>query len=218
MHFTPPRLARGTALIATVATLTLAIAGFTRSSAPASVSPPKDTWLKGLNGKHGQVFDTPDPGVGIPLVHIMNYYDTYNKAYGVPDSDLDAVLTFYGGATLLGINDAMWAKYKIGEFTKMNGPDGQPATANPWRSAPVILGGPIPAASIEALQKRGVTTILCNNALGVVSGLLAKARGLDSNVVYEDLKANMLPGVELVPGMVIAIGQAQKKGLTYMRN
>jgi intracellular sulfur oxidation DsrE/DsrF family protein len=215
MRFTPHRLVRGTMLLAATATLGLGIVGFSRTSV---FDGPKDEWLKGLNGKHRQVFDTGSPGDGIPLIHIMNYYDTYNSAYGVKDSDIDAVLTFYGGTTLYGLNDAMWAKYKLGEFTKANGPDGKPATANPWRSSPIILGGAVPPASIESLQKRGMTGILCNNALGIFAGLVAKTHGMEQAAVYNDMKANILPGVELVPAMVIAIGQAQKAGLTYLRN
>ena len=218
MRVTPPRLVRSGIILAAAATLGLGIAGFTSSATMKASDPPKDTWLKGLNGTHRQIFDTPDAGGGIPLVHVMNYYDTYNTAYGVKDSDIDAVITFYGGVTLYGLNDAMWSKYKLGEFLKANGADGKAVTANPWRSAPVIMGGPIPAASIETLQKRGATMILCNNALGIFAGFVAKANGLEQSVVYNDMKANILPGVELVPAMVIAIGQAQKKGLTYLRN
>lgn len=218
MRLSPLRLVRSGIGLAAATALGLGIAGFTSSNRVEVSDAPKDAWLKGLNGKHGQVFDTPVPDGGIPLVHVMNYYDTYNKPYGVKDSDIDAVLTFYGGVTLYALNDAMWSKYKIGEFLKLNGADGKAVTANPWRSAPVILGGPIPAASIEALQKRGATMILCNNALGILAGFVAKTNGLEQSVVYNDMKANMLPGVELVPAMVIAIGQAQKKGLTYLRN
>ena len=76
---------------------------------------------------------------------------------------------------------------------------------------------PLPQASIESLQKRGATFILCNNALGLFSGMLAKARGLKADDVYADLKANALPGVELVPGMVVAIDQAHTAGLSYQR-
>jgi hypothetical protein len=47
--------------------------------------------------------------------------------------------------------------------------------------------------------------------------MLAAKRGLDSKVVYEDLKANILPGVELVPAMVIAVEQAARAGLSYHR-
>ena len=184
----------------------------------ASAQQPADRWLAGLNGKHRQFFDAPAPAGGIPLVHIMNYYDTYNKAFGVKDADIDAVLTFYGSTTFHGLNDAVWAKYGLGEFLEINDPaTGKPATANPWRAAPVILGMTLPQASVESLQKRGATFILCNNALQIFSGLLAKKRGLDAGVVYEDLKANILPGVELVPGMVVAVEQAQRAGLAYHR-
>jgi intracellular sulfur oxidation DsrE/DsrF family protein len=177
----------------------------------------KDQWLAGLTAPHRQLFDSPTPAGGIPLVHIMNYYDTYNKAYGVADRDIDAVGTFYGATTFYGLNDAMWAKYRLGEFLDAKDAAGAPLTANPWRAAPVILGMSLPAASVESLQKRGATFIVCNNALTIFSGMLAQARGLSPATVYEDMKANILPGVELVPGMVVAVEQAQNAGVAYHR-
>lgn len=176
-----------------------------------------DAWLTALDGEYKMLFDAPAPAGGIPLVHVMNYYDTYNKAYNVPDKDIDAVFTFYGSTTFHGLNDAMWAKYKLGEFLGEKDAKGVPFTANPWRTAPVIVGMALPQASIEALQKRGTTFIICNNALGIFSGLVAQARGLDAKAVYEDMKANILPDVTLVPGMVIAIDKAQRAGLSYHR-
>jgi hypothetical protein len=179
---------------------------------------PSNRWLDGLKAKHRQFFDAPAPNGGIALVHVMNYYDTYNKAFGVKDTDIDAVLTFYGATTFYGLNDAMWAKYALGEFTDAIDPaTGKPATKNPWRAAPVVLGLTLPQASIEALHARGATLILCNNALTIFSGLLAAKRGLDPKVVYDDLNANILPGVDLVPGMVVAVEQAARAGLSYHR-
>jgi hypothetical protein len=205
------------ALLASVAAGLLAVGTLTiaaRAGAPA----PADAWLKGLTAKHRQLFDSPAPAGGVPLVHIMNYYDTWNKAYNVADKDIDAVGTFYGSTTFYGLNDAMWAKYRLGEFLDAKDPaTGKPAVANPWRTNPNILGLSLPGASIEALQKRGATFILCNNALGIFSSLLAKSRGLDADAVYADLKANILPGVELIPGMVVAIEQAHAAGLAYHR-
>ena len=214
-----------------VAVLALTATGFTLATRPSpvearatetatepSATAPADNWLKGLNGKHRQLFDSPTAGGGIPLVHIMNYYDTFNRAYGVKDADIDAVGTFYGATTFYAVNDAMWSKYRIGEFLEVTDPTtSKPATANPWRSAPVILGMTLPPASIETLQKRGATFIVCNNALTIFSGMLAKARGLEADAVYQDLKSNILPGVELIPGMVVAIEQAHKAGLSYHR-
>jgi hypothetical protein len=189
-----------------------------KPTSPASTVEPSNDWLRGLTAKHKQFFDNPSPNGGIALVHVMNYYDTYNKAFGVKDADINAVLTFYGATTFYGLNDAAWAKYRLGEFLETNDPaTGKPATTNPWRAAPVILGLTLPSASIESLHKRGATLILCNNALTIFSSLLAAKRGLDAQAVYTDLKANILPGVDLVPGMVVAVEEAQRAGLTYHR-
>jgi len=213
------------ASIAVAATITIAAARVGIAAAEPTKVPtvsrgskePSNKWLDGLTAKHKQFFDAPTANGGVPLVHVMNYYDTYNKAFNVKDADIDAVLTFYGATTFYGLNDAAWAKYQIGEFLETNDATGKPATANPWRAAPVILGMTLPQASIESLHKRGATLILCNNALTIFSALLAQKRGLDANVVYQDLKANILPEVDLVPGMVVAVEQAQHAGLSYHR-
>jgi hypothetical protein len=205
----------GAAALALVASAAMILANPRRLEARSAA--PADAWLKKVNAKHKQLFDFPTSGGGIPLVHIMNYYDTWNKAYGVADKDIDAVGTFYGATTFFGVNDAMWAKYNIGEFLNEKDAAGKAATKNPWRVAPVVLGMELQPASIESLQKRGATFILCNNALTIFSGMLAKARGLDAEAVYADLKANILPDVELVPGMVVAIEQAHAAGLSYHR-
>ena len=47
--------------------------------------------------------------------------------------------------------------------------------------------------------------------------MLAQKRGLDPAAVYADLNANILPGVELVPAMVVAIEQAHRAGLSDHR-
>jgi hypothetical protein len=213
------------ASIAVAATVTVAAARVgTAAAEPAKVlsvshgpKEPSNKWLEGLTAKHKQFFDAPTTNGGVPLVHVMNYYDTYNKAFNVKDADIDAVLTFYGATTFYGLNDAAWAKYQIGEFLETNDATGKPATANPWRTAPVVLGMTLPQASLESLHKRGATLILCNNALTIFSALLAQKRGLDPKAVYEDMKANILPEVDLVPGMVVAIEQAQRAGLSYHR-
>lgn len=180
-------------------------------------APRQDTWLANLKGKHRQLFDAPASGGGIPLVHVMNYMDTYNKAFNTPDKDVNAILTFYGSTTFHGLTDDMWAKYRLGEFLGEKDAAGAPMTKNPWRAAPTVLGMSLPAASVEALQKRGATFIICNNALGIFAGMVAQARGLEQAAVYEDMKAHILPGVTLVPAMVIAIEQAQNAGITYHR-
>ncbi len=177
-----------------------------------------DSWLVGLKGKHRQLFDSPAPAGGIPLVHIMNFLDTYNTAYNVSDAKINTVGTFYGTTTFHGLSDAMWTKYNLSGFLKGVGVDaGEGATANPWRTEPKILGMSLAPASIESLQKRGTRFIICNNALSIFAGLVAGSQGLNADAVYADMKANILPGVELVPAMVIAIEQGHRAGLAYHR-
>lgn len=212
-------IASALAAFATVAVVTMRVGALNaKPTTPSSTSlEPSDNWLRGLKAKHKQFFDNPTPNGGIALVHVMNYYDTYNKTFNVKDSDINAVLTFYGGTTLYALNDSAWAKYRLGEFLDAKDASGTPFTANPWRTSPVVLGLTIPGASIESLEKRGATLIVCNNALQIFSGLLAQKRGLDAQAVYQDLKASIIPGIELVPAMVIAVEQAQRAGLTYHR-
>jgi intracellular sulfur oxidation DsrE/DsrF family protein len=180
-----------------------------RGAASAAASQ-HDAWLEGLDGTYQQLFDAATPNGGIPLVHVMNYYDTYNSAYKVPDSEIDAVLTFYGATTFHGLSDAMWEKYNLASFV------GEPeSTVNPWRTNPTVLGMELPQASIESLQKRGATFIICNNALGIFANIVAQAQGIDGEELLKEFKANILPGVTIVPGMVIAIDKAQRAGVSY---
>lgn len=217
----PTYVRQALGVLAVAAIAATSFAATTRNASAhgtASAASDNDAWLDRLKGSHRQLFDAPAPGGGVPLVHLMNYYDTYNKAYGAKDSDINGILTFYGTTTFYGVNDAMWAKYRLGEFLDTADPSTKtPATANPWRVAPVALGMTLPQASIESMQKRGATFILCNNALTIFSGMLAQARGLSADSVYADMKANILPGVTLVPGMVVAIERAQGRGISYHR-
>lgn len=177
-----------------------------------------EAWLQRLNGRHRQLFDSPRVNDGIMLVHMLNYYDTYRQAYGAPDADVNGVGTFYGETTVLGLGDTVWRKYRLGEVIALNDPaTGKPAVRNIWRQDPVLEGLSLPRAGIEALQARGATFIICNNAMTFFAEMVAKAQGVEAEAVYEDFKAAILPGVVLVPAMVIAIEKAQQAGLSYHR-
>jgi intracellular sulfur oxidation DsrE/DsrF family protein len=187
-----------------------------QGGARASASNP-DAWLEALTGKHRTIVDMPEFHDNLPPVHILNYLNTYNTAYNVPDSDINVVGTFYGATTLLAANDAMWAKYQLGELLNEHRPDGSHWTGNPWRTEVNALGMTLAPASLEALQRRGVLFIACNNALNFFTGTIAQARGLNAAAVDTDVRANLLPGVVVVPAMVIAIEKAQAHGLAYRR-
>jgi hypothetical protein len=224
MHIGPSRGRRATLLLPL--TVALLLAGWalvprpgTLDATPAegagvSAAP---AWLTALDAPNRMLFDAPHPAGAVPLVHALNYYESWKAAEGVGDDAIDAVITLYGGTTLHGLDDAMWAKYGLGEAMGQTAPDGTPYTTNPWRVDPVFDGNPLPPAGIEALAGRGATFLLCNNALTYFAGKVAAAHGLDAEAVYGDMKAHILPEVTLVPAMVVAIDQAQQAGVSYHR-
>jgi len=187
-------------------------------------SSPQDAWLDKQTGAHRCLFDFPLHGGGVPLLHMLNYINTYATAYGTKPGEVNAVGTLYfvgpTSSIPLAFNDAMWAKYKLGAYLNLEDPKTKaPSVRNmffaPQAGDPVLFGGAFAAASIANLQKIGATFLLCNNALGLLVGQLAKESGGTEAAVSADLKANMLPGVVLVPAMVIAIEKAQSKGIAY---
>ena len=179
-----------------------------------------DRWLLGLKGRHRQLFDMPDHEEGAGLLHVLNYMDTYNRAYATKDRDVNAVVALYGRTIPLGMNDAMWAKYPFGSMLGVkDAATGQPLARNMFahpRPGDNFARG-TSGASVEALQRRGATFILCNNALGVWAGRLSRSGLGATDTIRAELTANTLTGVTIVPGMTVAINRAQEKGLTYMR-
>jgi intracellular sulfur oxidation DsrE/DsrF family protein len=208
----------------------------TRVSAaePSSVA---DDWLGEVRGSHRCLFDFPQHKNGFPLLHILNYLNTYATAYKAAPGQVGAVGTFYGVGTQasipLAFNDAIWAKYALGAYTGLKDADGKPYTRNVFNrptpkdlhllmqavDTPMIpaLADAIPALGIESLQKMGTRFVLCANALGIWS-LELEARGKGTAPEIEkELRANLLPGVTIVPAMVIAIEKAQEAGIRYNR-
>jgi hypothetical protein len=190
---------------------------------PLSADPtPSDKWLASVTGKHRQFFDMPAHQNGVGLLHVRNYLNTLRDTYHSSHPDATAVVGLYGGTTLLGFNDAMWKKYDIGKVLKVMDGSNAIATSNVFYAAPSgasalsLTGAPIPVpadTSISALQQRGAVFILCNNAFNLWMGLLGGAKSAEFRKEFE---ANMLPGIFLVPAMVVAVNQAQTHGCSYM--
>jgi len=196
-----------------------------------------DDWTKNVKGTHRCLFDFPQHKNLMPQLHILNYLNTYHEAYKTTPGQVAAVGTFYSlgqqSSISLAFNDAMWAKYGLGEYLGLKDASGKPYTRNVFNKVTAddghlvmaaIQSPPIPALApalpmlgIENLQKMGTTFLLCNNAFqGWCAELEARGKGKMADILTE-LKANMLPGVVLVPAMVIAIDAAQKAGISYNR-
>lgn len=191
-------------------------------------TPAADKWISGLTGRHKCLFDFPLHSGGLPLVHMLNFVNSYKTAYGEPNSAVNTIGTCYGppgGAASMPLawNDAVWEKYKIGELMGFTDPDTkQPAKRNmyfrPKSGDPVLFNGAFAAAGIENLQKMNATFLMCNNAFMLWMGFLS-GNGTKGNAaeIERDIRANLLPGVVTVPAMVIAIEKAQRAGVAYNR-
>ena len=206
------------------------------STAEAQSSSP-DAWMGEVKGKNRCLFDFPRHMNGVGLLHILNYLNTYQAAYKSAPGTVGAVGTFYGigqGSSIaLGFNDAAWAKYGLGEYHGLKDASGKPYTRNPFyrptkdelhlvmqaMQTPTIpmFGDVMPALGIESLQKMGTKFLMCANALGAwCAELEARGKG-KAPEIDKDLRANLIPGVTIVPAMVIAIEQAQNAGIAYNR-
>ena len=196
-----------------------------------------DDWLKEVKGEHRCLFDFPQHKNGFPLLHILNYLNTYSTAYKTSAGQVGAVGTFYGvgaqSSIPLAFNDAIWAKYELGAYTGLKDAAGKPYTRNVFNrptpkelhlvmqaiDSPMIpaLADAVPGLGIENLQKMGTKFVLCNNALGIwCLELEARGKGKAAEI-DKDLRANLLPSVTIVPAMVIAIDKAQEAGIKYNR-
>ncbi len=188
------------------------------AAAAAAAAPSTDftKWLDSIPGKHRQVYDMPELNDAFGLLWSYAFFLTGTQAYGVPESDLGVVVVLRHATIPLAFNDATWAKYKLGEVFKINDPATKaPAVRNPYiNSKPGDLM--ILDASVDKLVARGVKVAVCNLAITVYSGFVAKATGLEHQAIMKDWIDAILPGIQLVPSGVVALNGAQSRGCAYV--
>ena len=171
------------------------------------------SWLDQLKGAHKQLYDlgshdlASDPR---PLRFARNFLDTFRDVYRLEFPDINTAVGISGPAFPMNASDRLWAKYRLGERSKIVDPmTKQPAVRNLFLDGPDI--------SVKAMQARGVVFWQCNVALGVVAQQLAAATQMPVEDVRADLVAGLNPGVRLMPSHVMALALAQEHGFTYMK-
>ncbi len=194
-----------------------------------------DAWLTEVRGRHRCLFDFNAHKKGAGLDHMNAFISTYQTAYGTAPGAVGAVGTFYGvgpnSSIIMGFDDVIWEKYQLGDYAGLADAAGRPYTRNVFHSPreadghllaeamsiPMIegLGAALVECSITSLQARGAKFIMCANALTAWTYELA-ARGKGAQpAIADELGAHLLPGVTVVPAMVIAIEKAQEAGIRY---
>ena len=173
-----------------------------------------EAWLAKLTGKHKQFFDATTTNQ-FALVFAMNFLNSYNEVYKIPDSNLSAVVGLRHFAIGAALPDDIWSRYKVGEFVQAMDPASKSPYTRNYLNHPHDGDMMFPAASVDKLVARGVQFTCCNVAITAVSGLLAKNAGVTPEVAKAEWIAALLPGVTLVPSGVFAVNRAQEKGCTY---
>jgi hypothetical protein len=193
----------------------LAVARVSAGQQPAAPSGNFDlTWIDEMKGKHKQVYDL--GGLDLaeeprPLRFARNFLDTFHDVFHLDPPDINTAVGISGAAFPMNASDRLWAKYKLGERSKIIDPmTKQPAVRNIFYDD----GSPV---SVKALQARGTIFWQCNVALGAVAQQLATAFQMPVGDVRADLIAGLGPGVHLVPSHVMALGLTQEHGFTYMK-
>ena len=185
----------------------------------AAPSIPEDgwdvSWIDRIRkAKHRALFDAPTPGGVIDLA--TRYVDNIHKVYGKSERGICAVLNIRTRAVSMGLNDAMWAKYPVGEDAKVNDPGtGAPSRRNldlrvPDEKAAQGYG------SFEQLQKEGTIVLVCDFALGHLANRIASKMNLEAADVHRDLKNNLIAGAVLVPSGIYGAAQAQNAGCAFV--
>ena len=175
--------------------------------------------FKNLKGKHRAIFDVVEPNQENPMMPFAwaRVFLMTNEMTGSKENDVVVVLRHAGIG--YAFQDNAWSKYGLGELFKAVDPSTKKAaTRNDfWKPAkpyevPGI--GPVPIA-INDLQGSGVHFVVCNVAMTVYSAVIAGMKNMKKEDVYNDLKANLLPNVTIVPSGVWAVGRAQENKCAY---
>ena len=225
-----PKIRDRRAFIAQVAAAAAVAAG-TGCAAPLaaasveSVSPTApfdDGWTRRVAAaKHRAVFDSPDINDGLALVHATFYRQGYREQFGLGGDEVIPVVVLRHLATTMAFNDALWAKYALGERSKVVDPaTGKDALRNPFvRVGKDEKNGIVPPeASIEALLASGAVLLVCNKATMRLAGQVATKFGKPVEEVRADFHAAVVPGILLQPSGIYATLRAQDVGCAFIKS
>ena len=116
----------------------------------------------------------------------------------------------------MGLNDAMWVKYPIGEDAKVNDPETNAPSRRNLDMRVSEEKSALGYGSFERLQQQGAIVLVCDFALGHLSTRLAAKTGGKGDDVHAELKRNLIPGAFLVPSGIYGAAQAQNAGCAFI--
>jgi hypothetical protein len=161
------------------------------------------SWTERLIAPHRAVFELPAIAEGMGLQQARMYMEGYRAAYG-DKGESQVVIVMRSAAVPMAFNDILWEKYGVAQQVKARG------TTNPYLS-----GGD---ASLATLRDRGAILLACHMATMGQAEMMASRTGADVEAVKAEVRANLAPGVLLMPNGVFAVLCAQDAGCKYFRS
>lgn len=186
-----------------------------------SQSPPDDAdaWFNTIKGKHRIVFDVTEPHGVFPFAWPKVFLVT-NEKTGTPAKENSVVVVLRHDAIPYAFEDQLWTKYNFGTYFKVNDPmSTTPSVRNIfWKPKPNdfnIPGIGSVAIGINDLQQEGVMFCVCDMAITVHSAVMANTLNKQAADIKKDWMAGLLPGIQVVPSGVWAVGRAQEHDCKY---
>lgn len=181
-----------------------------------------DAWFRKVDGKkHKIVFDTTEPSGMMPFAW-PRVYLLSNQATGTPEKDMGVIVILRHDAIPYAMDSSLWAKYKFGDVFKINDEETKASAVRnafwkPAKNTFVVPGfGPV-AIGINELQDSGVMFAACGAALTVYSAVIAQMNNMKQEDVKKEFMEGILPGIQVVPSGVWAVGRAQEHGCAYCK-
>jgi intracellular sulfur oxidation DsrE/DsrF family protein len=194
---------------------------------PAAMHP-ADVWFNKVKGSHRVVYDSTEPHEIMPFAWSKVFLMT-NEATGSPKTDCGVVVVLRHAAIGYAFQDEAWSKYNFTELfnAKDHGPAFQAADAktgplmrNPFWNVKhgdfALPGIGAVDIGIKDLQNEGVMFCVCNAAMTVYSNIVAQQKGITAEEVMKDWMSQLIPGIQVVPSGVWALGRAQEHGCKYI--
>lgn len=165
---------------------------------------PQDDWLDQIPGKHRLVFDTTEAsGMSSALTYATNYYSANNSGYGLQNSDLAVVIIARHFSTPYAYDESIWTKYgvQLSDFAEKGK---EASMKNPY------------GRQVATLTGRGMHFAVCQLATRALAGSISRAFNSNTDDVYNEIAAHLVPNAHLAPAGIVAVNRAQERGYTLV--
>lgn len=178
-----------------------------------------DAWMDELPGDHRVFIDSSTGRGGAEaLLYAANLSSATDSAYNGESAKLAMIICLRHFSTPFAFNDDMWEKYSevFYSVTGIAHPDsgGAPLT-NLMRASNFGLSLPNFGNTIDSARELGVEIAICDAATQFLATQIAPASSQSVNTVYEELKANAVPG-HFVSAGIMALTRAQEYGYSLL--